>query len=558
MNPRWVAGACVAFCAIRLLGPVLSDPTGRLLGAYASEAGAHAELLGAALAGGHGPWRVATDPTVPDRLGAALVDPLAAMAMWPIWAVAGGFGGFTLAWNLLWLAALLGSAWGAWDWARACTGDEWGAAAAATIAASSLFLVHLPAVGRMESLFYALYPLHGAALFRGRWLLAGLTGALFVQSGGCGALFFAMAEIPVASWVLARAPTRGTVLGLAGVAVAAALSFWPVWSASQAFPYPAMGEKRMGLTLHDPLGMVGLSDDLLSPNVGYEYTPWVGAAALAGALLSGRVPAAIGVLLVVFAAGSSFQWEGGKPIPLPTTVLEAMPGPIGMVRGWPRLVAIAIPILGVAAAARGRLAVPLMALALVEMEARRPPGQSWTLGSPGGLEFPWDARARLREWLAPAGLPPEIAVLFDPSDPLSPARPVRFDNFQPVEAVKVSWCTWQEAAWTLRQAGFTAVRLRTDDLDETQALRAKLALTLRLGPAWTLPSEQNQCRTPEVSVHLFPPVATGEGRKGPVSETERARRRAARQAERERREAERRAPTPAGAVPSPPAGRRSP
>ncbi len=596
VRARAFAAAGGGVAAAQLFGPVASAPTSRLLGTYGSEAGPHAELLASALVGGNGCYGVAGDPNAPERVTTALVDPLAALLMWaPFHVAGGGLTGFVVAWNALWLVALVGAAGGAWAWSRAWLQDddagEWGAATASVLASSSMFLANLTWVGRMESVLTLLYPVHAALFIRaaliGRvaptrrfvaWALAAGSAAAFVASGGGGALFFAIVEVLLVAWLAteARARTWITAVGIASVAVASALSLWPLLSAGAAWPYPFTLAPPRTLSSLPHLGLLfGRSEDFRHDFGGYEYAPWMGYGPVAAAGLTlgvaawrrtwrAAIPVVIAGVLIALTLGGAIR-VGSAEVAGPLAWVEALPGSVGMFRGWPRLVAFAIPFAamggawavsvlprtGLPPAASVAVASLLSLVALLEPVIRSPSEDSWGIGEvaavatlPAGgaasgdsdragppassaapaappaasaaatIELPWDARSRLRQWLVPQArivTGPAFADLIGMDDTLLPDMPPRFDPFDPALAIAVPFCRWSAATANLSARGLRWAVLRREDLDATQLLRARLALTLRFGDpvsadVWALPEHAPPCDAPTpLSVHFFPP-----------------------------------------------------
>lgn len=571
-----LALAATAVAAALLLGPVATAPATRILGRFQSEAATHAPVLAAALrgVGKHGLFVYADHPIYTDAPTGAMFEPTTLLALLPTFRAAGGdFAGFALAWNVWLLGVLVATALGTWIWARAWLGERdpegWGAGAATAIAAGSLFLHLAPEAGRTEAMNYPIWALHGGLLFHaarrgGRaWLGPILSVVPVIWSGGYATVFFAVAEPLVALWALATFPRRGTVVGLALVAVAAGLAVAPMALALERFPYVGVADRDASqISASVPLATLFTGGTLLQELPGYEVAPFAGAVALLAAALA---PARARAALVPFGIAAFLAWVAAGPtptvgetgVPGPTALLGAIPGPFALVRGWSRIVAFAVPLFGVAAAGlvAGR-AVPaalLAALALVETGVRTAPHSSWwtlehdatalALRARGEvvIDVPLDGLERTRRLLrAPTGPDPWIAmkehVLFRYFHDTLPNEPELFRN--PSAAPSQAWetCALRADAAALRAKGFTALYLRRDFLPDDGWGIAQRALRDAVGTAreegvWALPDAVDAVCAPKT---LATHGEEGAERVRPRTPEEREAIRAERQAERER------------------------
>jgi hypothetical protein len=417
VGTRFPPGAILACGAtivslLLLLGPVLGQPTRLLLGNVDSEAPAHLHWLLAALEGlgRHGPFVLSASPLGLEPTD-ALMDPGSVLLMAPISAaVGGGLTGATLAWNLLPALGLLGAAAGAWLWSRTWLGDEdpgaWGAGLAAALAASSLWTLHQVEVGRSECFLYPAFVLHGALLFgalrggsRGRWLGAGASLLPMAWCGLSSLPLLLLMELLVVAWALRGRPAwRPTAVGLASTAAVGALACLPLLLALGAHPPPSAGdlEARVPGASASLRSMLMGQADLLQGLPGYEVVPWLGWALLLGAVLAGlrwrraRLPLLLAALLWAICAG---PWPrvGITTFPGPAALFEALPEPLGLIRGWVRLLGMLAPVVAVLAAAaalrRPWVAVALTGLALGEAALRSTgPRTSMTLAPPTAAE----------------------------------------------------------------------------------------------------------------------------------------------------------------------------
>lgn len=526
-------GATLASLVL-LLWPVLGAPTRRLLGTVDSEAPAHLHWLAATRVGlwDHGPFVLVSHP-IGVEPSDALLDPVSVLLMTPASALlGGGAAGFTLGWNLLPALGLVLAALGAWCWARAWRPDDpgcWGAGAAAGLAACSVWTLCQVEVGRSECFLYPAYVLHGGLLFvairQGGWRRWVLAAASLWPLLWCGVsslpLFFAV-QLAVVAWALLGAPTgRGkpSVLGLAALAGLAIAAVLPLVYALRAHPPPSLSshaslQDRVPGPSADLLHVFGLSADLTHGTPGYELVPWLGLAVLLGGLLAAwrapgaRGPLALLLLLWVFTMGPEPTLRGAA-LWGPTALLEALPGPLGLVRGWGRMVGMLIPVLAVLAveAARRRpaLAITLVALGLGEAALRRMlPGSTMTLARPpeaaqleaqgvGFIEIPTDRLALARRWLEG----PSCAM--DPwGRELDPSLFIYFDQhvgnlphlFARVELPPISDHERRDLrrrASKLRKHGIHGVLLRSTDLAPGTIDRAHKSLT----PILCAPSDKS-------------------------------------------------------------------
>lgn len=524
-----------------LLAPVLRTPRTLLLGSADSEAPAHIHWLAASLAGlgRHGPFTLSASPSGLEATD-ALMDPASLLILAPVSALAGGgLEGFTLGWNLLPAAGLLISALGAWLWARAWLGDEdpgaWGAGVAASLAACSLWALHQVEVGRSECFLYPAFALHGALLFAalrrgGAWRWCGAAASLLPLIG-CGLStlpLLAVVELAVLSWGLRRERLRPALTGLGALAALAVAATIPLLLALRAHPPPSMDH----LDSRVPGPSVALETlllgrgDLLLGLPGYEVSPWLGWAAVIGLILAAwrwrpaRRPALLALALLWVCAG---PWPSlaGHRVPAPAALLEALPGPLGLVRGWVRLLGLLVPVVaviaGAAAVRRPWIALPLAALALGEVALRDPARSTMSLHPParagvleaGGtrsLELPRDRMALARRALIGASDP-------DPWDPRIDARllatldrhagnlPQQFDRDRPAAPSDDALPDLRRRMAKLRELGVDGVLLREHSLvpgarDRAAALLDAIACRPTEGNPnhWSLPrGEEAQC-----------------------------------------------------------------
>lgn len=462
-SPRLPPGALLALVAtglslLLLLRPVLRQPTSLLLGSADSEAPAHLHWLLAGLQGlgRHSPFVLSASPMGLEPTD-ALMDPGSLLLMAPINAAAGGgVTGATLAWNLLPVLGLLGAAAGAWLWARAWLGERdpgaWGAGLAAALAASSLWTLHQVQVGRSECFLYPAFALHGGLLFaalrRGgtwRWLGAGASLLVLAWCGLSSLPLLLLMELMVVAWALrGRPPVRRAVGGISAMAAVGVCACLPLLMALGAHPPPSASdlEARVPGASASLRTMFMGQADLLQGLPGYEVGPWLGWALLLGAVLAAlrwrpaRLPLLLAALLWAVSAG---PWPrvGTATIPGPAALLEALPEPLGLIRGWVRLLGMLAPVVAVLAAAAA-LRRPWVALALAllglgeatlrsmgprDTMALAPPTTAAQLRSQGAqaLELPRDRLALARRAVLGPGQP-------DPWDPdLDPGLMVLLD-----------------------------------------------------------------------------------------------------------------------------------
>ncbi len=585
----WLGFAALVVAIGLLLAPVAAAPTTRVLGNFQSEAATHAPALAAALEGltKNGPFLLADHPLYPDRVNGAMFEPITTLVMWPVYtAMGGGARGFTLAWNVWHLVVLVGTALGAWVWARAWLGEErdpggWGAGLAMALASASLFLHLSPEVGRTEAQNYPLYALHGGLLFRavrrgGRaWVPAALSVVPVLWAGGYAAVFFAVTEPLVALWALSiAADRRRTLYGLLGVALTAGAAVAPLAWALQKNPYVGLnlrGGDESGLSVGFAV-LVGISENFLRELAGYEVAPFAGyatllAAGLAVARFRGALwPFGVALALYLVAAGPA-PTLGGAASWGPAALLASLPGPVAVVRVWPRIIAFAVPIFAVGGAAlvaglpRGRavLATAFAAAALGEV-ARVREGSSWSLEPPAELValreaghrpivLPMDGIARTLRWIAPPERPDVWKVmpdhdLFKYFQDTLPNEPELFRG-APSDAT-YDTCVLLADAARVRGLGFTHVYMREEYLPRDGKGMAARALKALFG----VPKEANVWVLPESvdpSCAGADGVATtltvGKERRGadagPRTPEEREKIRAERRAERDRVKAER-------------------
>ncbi len=608
----WLGLGGTLVAAALLLAPVLGAPSTRLLGRFQSETATHAPALAAAVEGllTNGPFVLADHPLHPNDITGAMYEPITTIVMAPIYALAGGGAtGFALAWNAWHLAVLLGTAAGAWIWARAWLGETrdpggWGAGLAAVVAAGSLFLHLSPEVGRTEATNYSLFALHGGLLFRaarqgGRaWIAAALSVVPVVWAGGYATVFWSVVEPGVALWALAVTPDRrGTARGLAAVAGAGLLAVAPMAWALHQHPYIALTGRETTPSVAISV-LFGGAENALRELPGYEIAPFVGWVTLGVAALAAlRVrsalwPLAIGLFVYAVSAGPA-PTVGDTILRGPAALFAVLPAPYGLIRGWSRIVAFAVPLFAVAAAVlpgalggTGALWRPITAgalalLALAETAClRETPGSSWALAEPAALvslhaagqkpiRLPMDGLERARRWLEPQP-PPDVWVampdheLFRYFQDAMPNEPELF-RVGGKPAVTYDPCALQADAVALRAVGFTALYLRDELLPEDGHGIGVRALKAVFGPArepgvWPLPTEVSEACAGTPDVVPPPPIVAGldkgarsaEGesaedgapgdtldRGGPVSPAERAALRALRQAEREQAQIDR-------------------
>ncbi len=428
--PRPPPGAPLAVGAtlaslLLLLWPVLGSPGRRLLGSMDSEAPAHLHWLAACLAGlpEHGPFVLVAHPLGLEPSD-ALMDPVSVLLVAPVSALAGGgTHGFSLGWNLLPALGLLLSALGAWTWARAWLKEDdpgaWGAGLAASLAACSVWTLCQVEIGRSECFLYPAYVLHGGLLFaavrdggRQRWVLACLALLPLIGCGVSSLPLFLTVQLAALLWALAgtgRERWRPTILGLSIVTVTAAVATVPLLTALRANPPPNLVDLggRVPGPSPDLLDMAGLTTDLTHGLPGYELVPWVGLAVVGGAVLAAwrwkpaRLPLLLLVGLWVLTAGPQPNLRGHL-LWGPTALLEALPGKLGLVRGWGRMVGILIPVLAVIAAAgvrrRPAWAAVLVLLGMGEAAARRGlPGSFMSLEPPPEVALLEEQGARFLE-----------------------------------------------------------------------------------------------------------------------------------------------------------------
>ncbi len=383
-----------------MLRPLLGR-TGALLGSADSEAPAHVHWLAAGLAGlwQHGPLVLSASPRGTDPTD-ALMDPANLLFIAPISGLrGGGLEGFAAGWNTLPVVGMLLSAVGAWIWARAWLGDRdprvWGAGLAAGLAACSLWALQQIEVGRSECFLYPAFALHGGLLFsairrggRYRWLGAGASMALLVGCGLSTLPLLLLGQAAVFVWARWGAPERTRPwLGLASlVGVGAALCL-PLYLAMIRHPPPSMDhlEGRVSGPSVRLEQLLWGSGDMLAGLPGYEVSPWLGWALVLGVALAAlswrpaRLPALLLVALLTVCAGPNPTLLGAVLVG-PSALLEALPGPVGLVRGWVRLAGMLVPMAAVIAAAavvrRPWLAGMLLLLGLGEAVWRSPPARS--------------------------------------------------------------------------------------------------------------------------------------------------------------------------------------
>ncbi len=551
----WLGLAALVVAAAMLLGPVATAPATRAIGNFQSEVSTHAPALAAALEGlfVHGPFLLADHPMRPHEVNGAMYEPITTLLMWPAYAVMGGGPrGFTFAWNVWHLLVLVGSSFGAWIWARAWLGEArdpggWGAATAMALAAGSLFLHLSPEVGRTEATNYPLYALHGGLVFRaamsggrGAWALAAFSAVPIVWAGGYAAVFFGIAEVLLAAWVLAATPDRRrTLVGLVGVAVVAAIAAAPLAWALEQHPYVGIvgrAESRTAPSVPLSVLFVG-SESLLRELPGYEVAPFVGIITLlaaAAAIFRWRAaawPLAAGLLLYWVAAGPE-PTVGGEIAWGPAALLKALPGPTGVLRGWSRIFAFAVPFFAVGAAAltggRAGVAVLVAAFGLAETSRSRVhPASWWSLAAPAELTalreagerpilLPMDGLERTRRWLATPE-PPDAwvlmpdHVLFRYFQDALPNEPELFRSRFNAPAADYEPCALLEDAVALRAAGLTSLYLRTDSLPADGYGTATRALKAVFG----VPREQGVWHLPET----VPPECAPDGASKPATIT---------------------------------------
>ena len=529
-----------------LLRPVLSHPS-HLLGGADSEAPAHAHWLAAGMAGllRHGPFVISTSPSGLEATD-ALMDPGSLLLMAPVWFLAGGgVEGFGLAWNALPTLGLVFSAVGAWIWARAWLGDDdpgaWGAGAAAALAASSLWALHQLEVGRSECFLYPAYALHGGLLFAalrrgGRWRWAGAAASLPLMAW-CGLStvpLLLLLEAAVVAWALRAAPSRRrAAAGLAAVAVVGAAACLPMLLALQAYPPPSMAS--IDARVPGPAGsleaLVFGQADLLQGLPGYEVMPWLGWALVIGAVLAAlrwrraQLPALLAVALLTVCAGPH-PTLGHTGLVGPAALFEALPAPLGLVRGWVRMLGMLVPFVAVLAAAaaarRPWLAIGLVLLGLGEATLRAPRARStMSLDPPrvaeqirargeAALELPRDRLALARRALLGPGDPDPwdprldqaLMVLLDAS---VSNLPQQFDQEPDEPVYDGELGDLRRRTTKLRKLGLHGVLLRDHSLVPGAVERAEALLNVLACPPtqsipgyWRLPLEDSgECPAPE-------------------------------------------------------------
>ncbi|MFN7146871.1 MAG: hypothetical protein ACK4YP_24060, partial [Myxococcota bacterium] len=366
------------------------------------------------------------------------------------------------------------------------------------------------------------------------------------------------------------ADRRRAVLGLARVAVTALLAAAPLVWALRAYPYVGIATEARTSAASAPLKvlLVG-SESLLRELPGYEVAPFAGLVTLLAATLAvvrtraALVPLVIGLVVYAISAGPAPTLDG-TAVWGPAAAFEALPGPIGVVRGWHRIVAFAIPLFAVAAAGLGAgkpaVAVIVAALALGET-ARARVGSWWTLEEPAALvalrkdgapiPLPIDGLERTRRWLAPPTGPDLWAampdhVLFRYFQDALPNEPELFRSRFSAPRATYDPCALLADAVALRAEGFGALYLRPDFLPPGGYGAATRAIAAVFEPArqegvWRLPTALPEaCRgeqgRPEAIVLGGGPAAP-QG--PPPTAEEHARIRAERRAEIERRQEER-------------------
>lgn len=535
-----LACAATALSLRLLLRPVLAHPT-RLLGGVDSEAPAHVHWLAAALAGllRHGPFTISTDPTGQGATD-ALMDPASALLMAPVSALAGaGVEGFSIAWNALPALGLLLSALGTWIWARAWLGDRdpsaWGAGLAGALAGCSLWALHQVEVGRSECFLYPAFALHGGLLFaalrRGgfaRWAGAAASLVLMAWCGLSTLPLLLMMQVAVIAWALARVPSlRRALAGLAGLTALGAVACLPMLLALGAHPPPSMASldaRVAGPSARLEALVVGQAD-LLQGLPGYEVMPWLGWALVIGAAMAAlrwrqaRLPALLVLLLLSVCAGPR-PTIGQSALYAPAALLEALPGPIGLVRGWVRLMGMLVPMVAVLAAAavvrRPWLAIVLALAGLGEAAARAPharstmslapPRQAASLDDRGVryLELPRDRLALARRSLVRPGAsdpwnPQLDQGLISMLDTHVPNLPQQFDRDEAPSLTDAEALDLRQRVAKLQGLGLHGLLLRDHSLVPGTSDRARLVLDAIACP----PS------SPQSSYWSLPPMGGG-------------------------------------------------
>ncbi len=534
-----------------LLRPVLGSFGTALLGSADSEAPAHVHWLAAALAGlwRHGPLVLSANPSGLEATD-ALMDPSSVLLIAPASLLTGGgLEGFTVGWNLLPALGLLASAVGAWIWARAWLGEDdpgaWGAGTAAALAAGSIWALHQLEVGRSECFLYPAFALHGGLLFAalrrgGAWRWAGAAASMLPLIG-CG-----LSSVPILLMLQAATITWGARgwaglrrawRGLAVLAVTGAACCLPLWLTLRAHPPPSMAnlDSRVPGPSARLEGLLGLQADLLQGLPGYEVMPWLGVAVVLGLILAvvrsrrARLPALMAVLLLTICAGPH-PTIGTTGLLGPAALLEALPGPVGLLRGWVRMIGMLVPLVAVIAAMavvrRPWLAVGLVLLGLAEAAVRAPvarstmslvpPRHAELLRERGvvALELPRDRLALARRSLLGPWDP-------DPWDPrldhallvLLDARisnlPQQFDRTDEAPFTEGELADLRRRMAKLRKLGLRGVLLRDHSLVPGTEDRAAVLLDAIACPAaedrpgtWSLPEDADTpCASPDDPGH---------------------------------------------------------
>ncbi len=512
-----------AACLVAMLHSVLLHPATRLVGTIDSEASSHLRRLAGSVAniGQIGPFLHLVHPA--ESKIEFLAAPISAMLTAPFALLdPGGSAGFILGWNTMHALALCGSAWGAWLWVRAWLGEEdqgrWAAGTAMGLAAASLHLAAYPEIGRLESLFYPLYALHGGLLFQAarhggwRWAAAAASSLPLVWSGGYGAVFFVALEPAVCLWALRIAPSKQRALAGMGVTAMVALDGAVAMGlALKAHPPMtlAMGH-RAGSTSIPLETFFGLTGAFLERSPPCELLPWAGwavtLAALAAPALrrSALIPLVLALWGMALAAGPEPQlgsWELYGPAWLLSW------GPLEELRVWHRMFGMVIPLLVVGGAAlalrRPWVALLLLAGALGENALRKSwPVPSFSLGpapSTGVVLLPMDEPAMARRWLVgPYELDPWLLVTTNRFCELFkhyvPNTPLHFERNPRVMPSGSMLAQMRNAAWGLRSLGAASIELRDEPWVAGERAHAEMVLDTalcagaRVGEArWMLP-----------------------------------------------------------------------
>lgn len=374
-------GLCLLLLVL-VMGPVLGDPTGRLLGSPCAEAAPHLWGLWTTTEGlfTHGPFLRVDDSGFPGTFREHLMDPVNLVFFAPLYALAGGgAAGAMVGWNGLVAAWTVVGVFGAAWLGRELLPEGAGrAAAVATLVlgfAGASYTLAFPLLGRTEYLPAALVPVHLVLLRRtlraeARPVRLGLAASLSLGAVALGgwylALFVALFEVP-AALILARGTHWRRSLGrLLLVAMGATACLLPAAWALHVAPPAArpVGEslappspfEDMTFALPDALRLPGNTVVLEAEQAAYVGLVILGLAVVGAVLRRAARPwLATGLGLGLLAMGPFLSWDGVAPRPeeallLPAGVLEWILPPARAVRSWSRMGGLAPLPLAVAAA----------------------------------------------------------------------------------------------------------------------------------------------------------------------------------------------------------------